>query len=143
CMRIGVGAAGRRVPVVVGIGHSTRMACQLAQHAHAVGADGLLVHPFYFVSPPDEGIVAHYAALSQASPLGMIVYHTRESVYAPALVERLAGIDAVVALKDEVGELKTFVEMRERVGSRLAWIDGMAELLLEPYLAAGAQGMTS
>ena len=143
CMRIAVEAAGRRVPVIVGIGHSTRVACGFAAHAHAVGADGLLVHPFYFVSPPEEGIVRHYQALAQASPLGMIIYHTREAVYAPALVERLAGIDAVVALKDEVGDLKTFVEMRERVGSRLAWINGMAELLLEPYLAAGAQAMTT
>src|SRR5204863_262827 len=80
---IAVDAAAGRVPVIVGIGHSTRVACQLAQHAHAVGADGLLVHPFYFVSPPEEGIVAHYAALAQASPLGLIVYHTREAVYGP------------------------------------------------------------
>ena len=108
-----------------------------------MGADGLLVHPFYFVAPPDDGIVCHYRALASASTLGMVVYHTKEAVYTPALLARLAEIPSVVALKDEVGDLKTFGEMREQLGDRLAWIDGMAELLLAPYLAAGAQAMTT
>ena len=142
-IRIAVEAAQHRVPVIAGIGHSTRVACQLAAFAEMVGADGLLVHPFYFVSPPEHGIVQHYRMLAHASALGQIIYHTREAVYAPELVERLAAIDNVVALKDELGDLKTFGEMRARVGERLAWIDGMAELLLAPYLAAGAQAMTS
>ncbi len=143
CIRIAVEAAQQRVPVVAGIGHSTRVACQLAQYAESVGANGVLVHPFYFVSPSDEGIVQHYRALAAAMSLGLMIYHTKEAVYSPALVERLAEIDAVVALKDEVGDLKTFGEMRERLGARLAWINGMAELLIEPYLAAGAQAMTT
>src|SRR5205814_5302589 len=33
CMRIAVEAAGRRAPVLAGIGHSTRTACQLAAYA--------------------------------------------------------------------------------------------------------------
>ena len=143
CIRIAVEAAARRVPVVAGIGHDTRTACVLAAYAEQAGADGLLVHPFYFASPPDDGIVAHYRALASASTLGMVVYHTKESVYTPALLARLAEIPSVCALKDEVGDLKTFGEMRELLGARLAWIDGMAELLLAPYLAAGAQAMTT
>lgn len=142
-IRIAVEAAQKRVPVIVGVGHSTKLACQLATFAELAGADGLLVHPFYFVSPPEQGILAHYRALAHATQLGMIIYHTREAVYTPDLVERLAEIDSVIALKDEVGDLKTFGEMRARVGGRLGWIDGMAELLLAPYLAAGAQAMTS
>ena len=143
CIRIAVEAAARRVPVIAGIGHDTRTACDLAAYAEKVGADGLLVHPFYFAVPPDDGIVRHYRALASASTLGMVVYHTREAVYTPALLARLAEIPSVAALKDEVGDLKTFGEMREQLGSRLAWIDGMAELLLAPYLAAGAQAMTT
>jgi 5-dehydro-4-deoxyglucarate dehydratase len=143
CIRIAVEAAARRVPVIAGIGHDTRTACNLAAYAEKVGADGLLVHPFYFAAPPDDGIVRHYRALASASTLGMVVYHTKEALYTPALLSRLAEIPSLAALKDEVGDLKTFGEMREQLGDRLAWIDGMAELLVAPYLAAGAQAMTT
>lgn len=143
CIRIAVEAANQRVPVVAGIGHSTRTACQLAAHAQSVGADGLMIHPFYFVKPSDEGIVQHYRALAQATPLGLVIYHTHEAPYTLAQVERLAEMDSVVALKDEHGDLKLFLDMRARLGERLAWINGMAELLLAPYLAAGAQAMTT
>src|ERR1700694_3056585 len=63
CIRIAVESAARRVPVIAGIGHDTRTACGLAAYAEKVGADGLLVHPFYFATPPEDGIVCHYAAL--------------------------------------------------------------------------------
>src|SRR5438105_10619226 len=69
CIRIAVEAA-QRVPVIAGIGHDTRRACALAAYAEKAGAHGLLVHPFYFASPPDDGIVAHYHALASASTLG-------------------------------------------------------------------------
>src|SRR5205823_7623075 len=90
-----------------------------------------------------DGIVAHYRALASECTLGMVVYHTKEALYTPSLLARLAEIPTVIALKDEVGDLKTFGEMRELLGERLAWIDGMAELLLAPYIAAGAQAMTT
>jgi len=144
CIRIAVESAARRVPVIAGIGHDTRTACDLAAYAEKVGTDRLLVHPFYFAAPPDEGIIRHYRALASASTLGMVVYHTKVAAYTPALLARLAEeIPSVVALKDEVGDLKTFGEMCAQLGDRLAWIDGMAELLLAPYLAAGAQAMTT
>jgi 5-dehydro-4-deoxyglucarate dehydratase len=143
CIRIAVESAARRVPVIAGIGHGTRAACGLAAYAEEAGADGLLVHPFHFAAPPDDGIVRHYRELAQASSLCLMVYHTKEAVYTPALLARLAEIPAVVALKDEVGDLKTFGAMRAQLGDRLVWIDGMAELLLAPYLAAGAQAMTT
>jgi 5-dehydro-4-deoxyglucarate dehydratase len=143
CMRVAVEAAQRRVPIIAGIGHTTRTACQLAAYAESVGAAGLMIHPFYFVKPSDDGFVQHYRALSHATSLGMIIYHTHEAPYTLAQVERVAEIETVVALKDEHGDLKLFLDMRARLGNRLAWINGMAELLLAPYLAAGAQAMTT
>ncbi|MGQ0569237.1 MAG: dihydrodipicolinate synthase family protein, partial [Armatimonadota bacterium] len=142
-IRIAVEAVARRVPVLAGIGFSTRVACGLAEHAESVGADGLMINPMYFVEASDDGIVRHYQALSRATRLGMMVYSTKGSVATPAIMRRLAEIDAVVALKDEYGDLKTFGEMVEEFGERLAWVNGMAELLAAPYFAAGAQAFTS
>ena len=143
CIRAGVEAADRRVPVLAGIGHSTRIACGLAEHAARVGADGLMINPPYFVEPPEDGVHRHYAEVARASGLGMMVFSTRGSVHTPAMVARLAEIDEVVALKDEYGDLKLFLETKERLGERLAWVNGMAETLAAPYFAAGAGAFTS
>ena len=143
CIAEGVAAAGRRVPLLVGIGHSTRIACGLAEHAAAAGADGLMINPVYFLQPTEEGMLRHYRALGAAAGLGMMMFSTTGAVYTPAMVERLTEVEEVVALKDEYGDLKLFIETRERIGDRLAWINGMAEILAAPYFGAGAQAFTS
>src|SRR4051794_15496370 len=142
-IRVGVEAAAGRVPVLAGIGHSTRIACGLAEHAERVGADGLMINPLYFIEPSEAGILRHYRELGQASGLGVMMFSTRNAVYGPDTVARLAEVESVVALKDEWGDLKLFVETKERLGDRMAWINGMAEVLAAPYFAAGAQAFTS
>lgn len=143
CLQVAVEAVGRRVPILAGIGHTTRIACRLAEHAAVVGADGLMINPPYFVEPPEAGMVRHYQALGGASGLGLMLFSTKGAVYSPAMVERLAEIEEVVALKDEDGDLKLFAETRARLGDRLAWINGMAEMLAAPYFVAGAGAFTS
>lgn len=143
CISVAAAAAGGRVPLLAGIGHSTRIACDLAEYAATVGASGLMINPLYFIDPPDEGLVNHYQSIASASHLGMMIFSTKGQVYGPDLVEQLAGIDEIVALKDEWGDLKLFIETRERLGDRLAWVNGMAETLAVPYFAAGAQAFTS
>jgi 5-dehydro-4-deoxyglucarate dehydratase len=143
CIAVAVAAANGRVPLLAGIGHSTRIACELADHAARVGASGLMINPLYFIDPPDDGLFRHYRAIAQSSRLGMMIFSTRGQVYGPDLVEKLAGIDEVVALKDEWGDLGLFIETRERLGDRLTWINGMAETQAVPYFAAGAQAFTT
>jgi 5-dehydro-4-deoxyglucarate dehydratase len=143
CITVAVSAADGRVPLLAGIGHSTRIACELAAHAARVGASGLMINPLYFIDPPDNGLFNHYRAIAQSSGLGMMIFSTRGQVYGPDLVEKLAEIDEVVALKDEWGDLGLFIETRERLGDRLTWINGMAETQAVPYFAAGAQAFTS
>jgi len=142
-IRTTVRAARGRVPVIAGIGHSTRLACELARYAEAEGVSGLMINPFYYVDPDLEGLCRHYEALAEASTLGQIIFSTGQFSYTPELVERLAQIDNVIGLKDEVGDLKTFVATVERLGDRLAWINGMAEPLTAAYFACGATSFTT
>jgi 5-dehydro-4-deoxyglucarate dehydratase len=143
CIRTVVAAAAGRAPVIAGIGYSTRTACHLAHYAESAGADGLMINPTYFIEPSEDGMFQHYRSLAQATDLGMIVFSTKGSVYTPPMVQRLAEIPSVIALKDEYGDLKMFVEIREGIGGRLALINGMAEPMVAPYFGAGAQAMTS
>lgn len=143
CISIAAQAVAGRVPVLAGIGHSTKIACGLAAHAWNAGVDGLMINPLYFIEAPEAGMHRHYSELATAAGLGMMMFSTKGAVYSPAMVERLAGIDEVIALKDEWGDLKLFIETKERLGDRLAWVNGMAEVLAAPYFAAGAVAFTS
>jgi 5-dehydro-4-deoxyglucarate dehydratase len=87
-IRTAVRAAAGRVPVLVGIGHSTRTACELARFADAEGASGLMVHLFYFLSPRLKGFCRHYQALGESSGLGLIAFSTGQ-------IRLFAGVDGV------------------------------------------------
>jgi 5-dehydro-4-deoxyglucarate dehydratase len=142
-IRTAADAAQRRVPVLAGVGHTTRTACRLAEYAASAGVAGLMIHPQYFVDAPDDGLVLHYRAVARAARLGMMIYSTQGSPVPPALVRRLAEIDEVVALKDEYGDVTEFRAIVGSLGSRLAWVNGMAEMHAGAYFAAGAQAFTS
>jgi 5-dehydro-4-deoxyglucarate dehydratase len=142
-IRIAATAAQGRVPLVVGIGHSTRTACELARFAESAGASGLMIHPPYFVEPSLDGTYAHFESLARASRLGQIVFSTGNFVFSLEMIRRLAEIENVIGLKDEIGDLKTFVATVEALGNRMAWINGMAEPLAAAYFASGAIGFTT
>jgi 5-dehydro-4-deoxyglucarate dehydratase len=132
-----------RATLLAGVGHFTRLACRLAEHAATAGVDGLMVNPTYFLQPADDGWGAHYRALAQAAGLGLMVFSTAGASYSPDALERLTEIPEVVAFKDELADFKLLGELIDRLDDRLVWINGMAELLLAPYVALGASAVTS
>jgi 5-dehydro-4-deoxyglucarate dehydratase len=142
-VKTAVEAAAGRVAVVAGVGHSTRTACQLARQAMAAGADGLMINPLYFVETTAEGIRLHFEAIGKSSGAGCIVYRCPSLPYDLETLLALADIETVIAVKDEIGDLEAFLAARSLIGDRFTWINGMAELLANPYAAAGATAMTS
>jgi 5-dehydro-4-deoxyglucarate dehydratase len=142
CISTAAEAMAGRKPLLAGIGHSTKIACHLAEHAASAGVDGLMINPLYFIEAPEAGMRRHYGELAQVG-LGMMMFSTKGAVYSPSMAERLAEIEEVVALKDEWGDLRLFTETKDRLGDRLAWVNGMAEIMAAPYFAAGAVAFTS
>ena len=142
-IEVAVEAAAGKVPVLAGVGAGTRVAVGLAEHAARVGASGILVNPIPGGDFTDSGLVEHVRALGTASGLGLIAFSTRGQVIGVDLLERLCDVEQLVGLKDEWGDLRMFAEARERLGARLAWIDGMAELQAAEYVVLGADAMTS
>lgn len=143
CVDAAVAGSAGRVPVLAGVGHATDIACELARSAASAGADGLMVNPFYFVRPEPAGATAHYRAIADASGLGLMVFSTREAVYDADALQRLAELEAVVAVKDEHGDLDLFAECVRRLGDRYVWVNGMAEGPALAYAKLGATVMTS
>ena len=71
-----VDQAGGRVPVLVGAGApGTRLAIEWARHAQSLGADGLLIIPPYYEALSVAQIRTHYAAISEAVDMPIMLYN--------------------------------------------------------------------
>jgi len=133
-----------RVPVVAGTGAaSTRQAVQLARAAQEAGADACLVVTPYFLHPSDKGIYQHFWTIATSVDIPIILYNIPQVVdaYLPrTVIEDLADIPNIVALKDSSGNLTYTMEVLEMTAGRLDVVIGHDEVVL-PALAGGCSGM--
>ncbi|MBT2390386.1 5-dehydro-4-deoxyglucarate dehydratase [Streptomyces sp. ISL-1] len=105
CVAAAVAETAGEVPVVAGAGYGTALAVQYARIAEAAGADGLLAMPPYLVVADQAGLLRHYAALTAATSLDVIVYQRDNAVFTPEAVVELAQVDGIIGLKDGYGDL--------------------------------------
>lgn len=112
-----------RVPVIAGTGAITLSdSIDMTRHAHTVGCAGAMVMPPYFVKLGANDIVAHFQAISDAVPLPLMAYNipaNNVNALTPAIVDRLADVSNVVALKESSFDFDTFSESLRRVRDRL------------------------
>ncbi len=131
------------VPVIAGVGFNTAIGRQLAADAARAGADGILAFPPYYPQADDEGLLAYYRTIAGATPLGMLIYSRDWFHPGAALVERLAGIETLIAWKDGQGDIRRLQILMNRVGDRLHWIGGAGDDMVPAYYAAGLRAYTS
>ncbi|MBB6735715.1 dihydrodipicolinate synthase family protein [Cohnella zeiphila] len=134
-------AAGR-AKVVAGIGYDERTAAELARHAEAEGADGVMVHQPVHPFMTDRGLVAYYRSVARSVSLPLVLYVRSESATAEALREAAAEPN-IAAVKYAVNDLPAFAKAVRLIGDRFAWICGTAEKWAPFFFAAGAVGFTS
>jgi len=132
-----------RKPVVVGIGFSMPIACEMARAAEAYGADGVLILPPYFTSSNDDGLYDYYRSIAQATKLGALLFQTHAMNFSVPLLRRLAEVPNIVGMKDEHGDMHQFVRQWGAVGGRLELLCGVGEILAPSYFALGVKAFTS
>jgi len=122
-MKLAVEASRGRVTVIGGTGAiTTPEAIELTRAAKQVGCDGAMVLPTYFVKPPIEDVITHYEAISDAVDFPIMLYNipSAASIFlTPELVDRLADIKNVVALKESSRDFVNFYRTLERAGDRI------------------------
>ena len=132
-----------RVQVIAGTGaSSTDTAIRLARHAEDVGANAVLTVAPYFLRPADKGLYQHFYELSKAVDIPIVLYNIPQCTggfLSREVVEDLAELANVRALKDSSGHLPYMLELLDFVGDRLAILCGHDEVVL-PALASGASG---
>ena len=143
-VKTAVGEAQGRVPVLTGVGFTPPIAVDMAKQAAAAGVSGILAFPPYYPNPDEEGIVAYYKAIVDATPLGLLIYSRDWFNPSPSLVEKLAqAIPNLIAWKDGQADIRRYQMIRERVGDRLHWIGGAGDDAVPAYYTIGIRTFTS
>jgi len=142
-VKAAVEEAKGRVPVLAGTGFNPPIACELARRADAAGASGILAFPPYYPGADDDGILAYYKGIAEATPLGLLIYTRDWFNPAPALVERLAQVPSLIAWKDGQADIRRYQMIRERVGDSLHWIGGAGDDMVPGYYSIGIRTYTS
>lgn len=133
-----------RMPVLTGVGINPPLAASLAHAASAAGVDGILAFPPYFPGPDEEGLLAYYKGIADATPLGLLIYSRDWFNPSPILVGKLADrIPNLIGWKDGQGDIRRFQMISERVGDRLLWIGGAGDDAVPSYYAMGIRTYTS
>lgn len=105
--RCAVRAANGRVPVYAGAGAcSTKEAISLAKDMEKAGADALSVINPWFLAPTDDDLYEHFKEVSESTELPVILYNIPKAtgkVLSPELVDRLADLPGIKAIKDSSG----------------------------------------
>jgi 4-hydroxy-tetrahydrodipicolinate synthase len=145
-----VDEVGDRAKVIAGTGtYNTKESITLTKEACERGVDACLVVTPYYSKPPQNGLIAHFTAVADASSVPVLIYdipgRTGRRVERPTMVE-LASNDHIVAVKDAVGDASETAKLRadlDGAGHRDFEIYSGDDPLLLPHLAAGAVGIVS
>ncbi len=143
-LRAVLGAVGDRVTVVAGVGtNNTAHSVELARQAEDLGAHGVLLVTPYYNKPSQEGVVAHFTTVADASGLPVMLYDIpgRAGItIAEDTYRRVAEHARIVAVKDAVGDLFRGVRIMSDTG--LAFYSG-DDVLNLGWLTHGAAGVVS
>ncbi len=143
-LRAVVEAVGDRATIVAGVGsNDTSHSVHSARSAVEVGAHAVMAVSPYYNRPPQEGLIAHFHAIANATDLPMLVYdipkRTGVAIETETLV-RIAEHPRIVANKDAKGDLESAQWGIARTD--IAWYSG-DDILNLPLLSIGAAGMIS
>ncbi|MDQ3941290.1 MAG: 4-hydroxy-tetrahydrodipicolinate synthase [Actinomycetota bacterium] len=145
-----VDEVGGRAAVVAGTGtYNTAESVQLTKEACERGVAACLVVTPYYSKPPQNGLLAHFTTVADASSVPVMLYdipgRTGRRIERPTMLQ-LAEHNRIVAVKDAVGDAAETARLRVELdaqGSHDFEIYSGDDPLLLPHIAAGAVGVVS
>ena len=141
---------GERASVIAGTGtYDTAETIELTKEAASIGVDACLIVTPYYSRPPQNGLLAHFTHVADASSVPLMIYdipgRTGRRVERPTMVT-LAAHERIVAVKDAVGDPLETAKLRgelDAAGHTDFEIYSGDDGLLLPHLASGAVGIVS
>ena len=145
-IRLVANIAKGKTPVIAGTGSNyTDHAVEMSIKARDAGADALLCVTPYYNKCTQNGLIASYTKIADATELPMIVYNVpgRTGVnIKPATYEKLADHSRIVGIKEANGDIGSVVDTMSRCGHKIDMYSGNDDQIV-PVLAMGGIGCIS
>jgi len=136
----------KRLPIVFGMGGNyTKALCNKIEKYNLNGVDALLSASPYYNKPIQNGIYAHYKAVSESTDLPIIIYNVpgrTGSNISVATTLKLAEIKNIIATKEASGSLNQCMEIIQNKPADFMVISGDDGYTL-PYISCGMEGVIS
>ena len=138
-----ISANAGRLPLVLGIGgNNTSVVVDTIKRRNVDSFDAILSVSPYYNKPTQEGIYQHFKAISENSPLPLIVYNVPArtgSNILPATVLRLANdFDNIIAIKEASGDITQVMQILKDKPENFMVISGDDMTALSTVLAGGS-----
>ena len=142
-----VKTTSKRVPIVVGIGgNNTQDVIDGIKIVNFQGIDGILSVVPYYNKPNQKGLYEHYKAISQVSPLPVILYNvpgrTGINMTSETTISLAHDFKNLVAIKEASGNMQQIMEILRDKPDGFDVISG-DDALTFPMLILGATGVIS
>lgn len=136
-----------RVPILMGCGgNNTRAVVEEIRETDWLGVSGVLSVCPYYNKPSQEGLYRHFKAISEASPLPVVLYNvpgrTGINLKAETTVQLAEDCENIIAIKEAGGSLEQVDEIIKNKPARFDVISG-DDALTFPMIASGAAGVIS
>ena len=145
-IRYSVQRVNHRIPVIGGTGsNDTSTAIELTKSACEDGVDACLVVTPYYNKATQNGLIAMYKAIADASTKPIIMYNvpSRTGVnIEPSTYAALAGYPNIAAIKEANGNISKIVEAAGAIGDQLDMYSGNDDQVV-PILSMGGSGVIS
>ena len=132
-----------RLPMVLGIGgNNTASVIEEIKETNLSGFDAILSVAPYYSKPTQEGFYQHFKAISEASPIDVILYNvpgrTAKNME-PATTLRLANdFKNIIAVKEAGNSMSQYLTLLKNKPEDFLIISGDDDLALGVVLAGGA-----
>lgn len=142
-----INAVAGRTPILIGCGgNNTAAVCEELRTADFTGIDGVLSICPYYNKPTQEGLYQHFCAISEASPLPIVLYNvpgrTGVNLTADTTLRLAADCDNIVAIKEASGNMTQILDILHRKPADFDVFSGDDALTLG-MMKAGAVGVIS
>jgi 4-hydroxy-tetrahydrodipicolinate synthase len=142
---VAIDQAARRIPIVVGaLAPGTREVQETVRYAAKAGADAVLVLPSYYIKASADGVYEHFARVADSAAIPIIAYNNSGRTGLTldlGILERLARIPSIVALKECERDLAVVAAKIGAIGERIAILSGDDDLGFPTFLLGSPGGI--